>query len=444
MKTLSRGWKLSTIGNECKIVKGKKPFNSGERSKERNVPYINIKAFESGEAEQYAESGNYPKCTEDDVLIVWDGARSGLIGRGVSGYIGSTLAKISAGSLHNRLLFYFLQSKYSDINSRTKGIGIPHVNPQVLESIKLPIPSPSEQIRIVDEIEKQFTRLDACLAALKRVQGNLKRYRAAVLKVAGEGKLVPTESELAKKEQRKFETGTELLKRVLVERRKNWTGRGKYKEPVVPEPLANFVLPGGWAWGSVQQLSTLVQYGSSTKTNADSTGVPVLRMGNIQDGKFDLDSLKYLPKKHDEFPDLLLKNGDLLFNRTNSAELVGKTAIFKGVPSPCSFASYLIRVHFSEGCLPDYASYWINSVFGRSWITGCVSQQVGQANVNGTKLQSLAVPLPPLSEQKRIVAEVERRLSVVEELDNVVKLNLDRAKSLRQSILQKAFAGELC
>jgi restriction endonuclease S subunit len=93
---------------------------------------------------------------------------------------------------------------------------------------------------------------------------------------------------------------------------------------------------------------------------------------------------------------------------------------FKDTPQPCSFASYLIRVRFGNGCLPDFVSYFINSVFGRAWIADVVSQQVGQANVNGTKLQALAIPLPPFAEQTRIVAEVERRLSVVEELESVV------------------------
>jgi type I restriction enzyme S subunit len=88
-------------------------------------------------------------------------------------------------------------------------------------------------------------------------------------------------------------------------------------------------------------------------------------------------------------------------------------------------------------------SYFINSVFGRAWIATVVSQQVGQANVNGTKLQALIVPMPPFAEQTRIVAEVERRLSVVEELEAIVNANLQRASRLRQSILQRAFTGEM-
>ena len=93
--------------------------------------------------------------------------------------------------------------------------------------------------------------------------------------------------------------------------------------------------------------------------------------------------------------------------------------------------------------MPDFVGYFINSVFGRAWIADVVSQQVGQANVNGSKLQALPIPLPPLAEQTRIVAEVERRLSVVEELEAVVSANLQRATGRRQSVLQEAFKGEL-
>ena len=310
---------------------------------------------------------------------------------------------------------------------------------------QIPVAPLPMQRQIVAEIEKQFTRLESGVAALRRVQANLKRYRAAVLKAACEGKLVSTEAALAKKgnQKSKFEAGEALLARILTERRQNWQGHGKYKEPAAADTANLPSLPDGWTTATVEQLSMRVQYGSSAKTNEDATGVPVLRMGNIQEGKFDFEKLKYLPKAHNEFPELLLARGDLLFNRTNSAELVGKTAVFKDTPQPCSFASYLIRVRFGNGCLPDLVSYFINSVFGRAWIADVVSQQVGQANVNGTKLQALAIPLPPFAEQTRIVAEVERRLSVVEELESVVSANLQRAPRLRQSILHKAFSGEL-
>src|SRR4051812_12697899 len=96
-------------------------------------------------------------------------------------------------------------------------------------------------------------------------------------------------------------------------------------------------LPEGWTWATGDELATRVDYGSSAKTNENSEGVPVLRMGNILEGRLDLRDLKYLPANHDEFPRLFLEAGDILFNRTNSAELVGKAAVYAGRPLPCSF-----------------------------------------------------------------------------------------------------------
>ena len=322
---------------------------------------------------------------------------------------------------------------------------VKHVNQASVSSTTLaravPFVKPprGQQERIVAEIEKQFSRLDEAIANLNRVKANLKRYKAAVLKAAVEGKL----TEDWRKQHPSIEPASILLERILAQRRARWTGKAKYKESVVPDSADLPSLPKGWIWATVEQLSILVQYGSSAKTHEHAIGVPVLRMGNIEDGRLQLDSLKYLPKNHDEFPELFLRDGDILFNRTNSAELVGKTAVYKGKPTPCSFASYLIRVRLAQGYAPDLLAYFINSVIGRAWIAQVVSQQVGQANVNGTKLQALVVPLPPLDEQERIVAEVERRLSVIDELDTNVEANLTRADRLRQSILQQAFSGKL-
>jgi type I restriction enzyme S subunit len=237
-----------------------------------------------------------------------------------------------------------------------------------------------EQPRVVAEIEKQFTRLDAAVAALKRVQASLKRYRASVLKAACEGRLVPTEAELARAEGRDYEPADMLLARILKERRARWEAdqlakmhatanppkdhkwKAKYKEPEAPNIASLPEQPEGWACATVEQVSWLVQYGSSAKTGEGNSGVPVLRMGNITaDGGLDLNDLKYLPSDHSEFPELFLQVGDLLFNRTNSPELVGKSAVYHGAPLPCSFASYLIRVRTLDGCVPDYVAYSLNS-----------------------------------------------------------------------------------
>ena len=130
-----------------------------------------------------------------------------------------------------------------------------------LATIPLPVPPLPEQHRIVAEIEKQFTRVDTSVAALKRAQANLKRYRTSALKAACEGKLVPTEAELARAEGRDYEPASQLLERILTERRARWESqpkrRGKYKEPPTPDTSDLPNLAEGWAWAMLRQLGEL-------------------------------------------------------------------------------------------------------------------------------------------------------------------------------------------
>jgi type I restriction enzyme S subunit len=202
-------------------------------------------------------------------------------------------------------------------------------------------------------------------------------------------------------------------------------------------------LPGEWSWASVGELSSLVQYGTSSKTSEDPSGVPVLRMGNIVGGQLSLENLKYLPHDHPDLSALVLEPGDILFNRTNSAELVGKTAVYSGHPKVCSFASYLIRVRLKHCYEPALLSHYLNSVYGKAWITSVVSQQVGQANVNGSKLKALSVPVPPRDDQRHIVAEIEKQFTRLDAAVAALKRAQANLKRYRTAVLKAACEGRL-
>jgi type I restriction enzyme S subunit len=164
-------------------------------------------------------------------------------------------------------------------------------------------------------------------------------------------------------------------------------------------------------------------------------------MGNVQDGELDVSRLKYAdPTRSKCLP--LLSEGDILFNRTNSAELVGKTAVYRGQPNPCSFASYLIRLRV-VGCEPSFIAYWLNSAFGKKWVEGNKSQQVGQANLSGGKLKRMPVPVPPALEQTEIVRILQEQFEATDD----GSLSVDQAHrdgaTLRQTILKAAFEGRL-
>ncbi|MBK1883540.1 restriction endonuclease subunit S [Luteolibacter pohnpeiensis] len=192
----------------------------------------------------------------------------------------------------------------------------------------------------------------------------------------------------------------------------------------------------------IGDIAELVRYGSSAKTSENADGIPVLRMGNIVNGALDFTNLKYLPVDHHEFPQLFLEPADLLFNRTNSAELVGKTAVYRGKPESFSFASYLIQVRLREG-VPEWVAYYLNSPFGRAWIKTVVSQQVGQANVNGSKLKELEIPFPPVEEQRRIVARIEELFSRLDVGVAALRHAKAQLQRYRQSVLAAAVTGQL-
>ncbi|MEX1007588.1 MAG: restriction endonuclease subunit S [Acidimicrobiia bacterium] len=272
------------------------------------------------------------------------------------------------------------------LEKHVTGSTIKHLPQEDLRILSMPLPPTTEQTRIVAAIEEQFSRLDAAEEGLRHGLLNVYRFRASA--------------------------------RALATR--------------VDSPIVK-----------LSEVTAAQGYGSSAKATQDSSqGVPMLRMGNIVDGRFTFDDLKYLPDDHPDVAKYELQEGDLLFNRTNSPELVGKTAVFKG-RRRALFASYLIRIRLLPECEPDWASLVINGPLGRSYIAEVRTQQVGQANVNGTKLAALPVPLPPIEEQRRIVAEVERQLSIADAMQAAIDSALAKSARLRRSILDRAFRGTL-
>ena len=143
------------------------------------------------------------------------------------------------------------------------------------------------------------------------------------------------------------------------------------------------------------------------------------------------------------FPLCFFGTAIYFFNRTNSAELVGKTAVYRGNPSPCSCASYLIRARLKPAYVPEFLAYYINSTFGRAWIASVVSQQVGQANVNGTKLKALRLPVPHVDEQRRIVAEIEKQFTRLEAGVAALRRVQANLKRYRAAVLKAACEGRL-
>jgi type I restriction enzyme, S subunit len=200
-------------------------------------------------------------------------------------------------------------------------------------------------------------------------------------------------------------------------------------------------LPEGWRQVSLGDVCSSVEYGSAAKSKKEGK-IPVLRMGNIQNGKFDWTDLVYT-NDEDEIKKYSLRKGDVLFNRTNSPEWVGKTGIYQG-ERPAIFAGYLIRINRIESLVDaSYLTYYLNSHRARQYGDSVKSFGVNQSNINGTKLKTYPLPLAPLEEQRVIVEEIESRFSICDKMEESIEENLEKAIALRKSILRKAFAGAL-
>jgi len=205
--------------------------------------------------------------------------------------------------------------------------------------------------------------------------------------------------------------------------------------------LQSVLLSKKWKWKTLGDLCDGVEYGSSAKSKKEGE-VPVLRMGNIQDGKLDWENLVYSDDK-DEIKKYLLKHNDVLFNRTNSPELVGKTAIYKS-EMPAMFAGYLIRIHRKEDLLDaDYLTYFLNSQIAFDYGETVVISSVNQANINGTKLKGYPIPAPSLVEQKQIVAKLDALATETQHLEAIYQQKLASLEVLKRSLLHQAFTGKL-
>ena len=308
---------------------------------------------------------------------------------------------------------------------------------QFLRQLSVPLPSEDEQDEIVAELEKQFSRLDEAVANLQRVKANLKRYKASVLKAAVEGRLVETEATLARREGRTYETGEQLLQRILEERRAKWTGKGKYKEPTAPDTVGFNALPGGWIWASGDQLTSVITDGEHITPRRTSEGVLLLSARNVLNGRLALDDVDYVPE--DEYERIAkriaIQAGDVLLSCSGT---VGRSCV---VPAGLRFT--LVRsvaVLRPVIMLADFMTYNLQSPLGQSQIDDRKTQ-TAQANLFQGKIRQLVFALPPLAEQARIVAEVDRHLSIIREVEVEVEANLQRAQALRQATLAKAFAN---
>lgn len=263
----------------------------------------------------------------------------------------------------------------------------------------------------------------------------IRQLRETILNLAVRGKLVEQDSE---EEQAQTQLQSIQTKKKELARQAG-VGPQKPVGPISGEVIP-FDIPFSWEWSRLGEIAMFTQYGTSSKASPSDAGVPVLTMGNIKDGAVVCKSEKRLPKTSKEFPSLFLKKYDLLYNRTNSAQLVGKTGIYLGSDDCMTFASYLIRIRLSESdTSPKFVNLVMNSpIFRETQIVPNIKKQTGQANVSGSVLRNMLLPLPPLSEQQRIVAKVDELMILCDAIEASLRASDIARQRLLNSFIKQA------
>jgi len=357
------------------------------------------------------------------------------------------------------LLYRLLNSDFVEFaSSNVSGVQHPRVDFRTAASFPVLIPPLPEQHRIVAKIEELFSELDAGVAALETAKKQLARYRQSVLKAAVEGKLTAA---WRKQHAKDIEPASELLKRILKERREKWEAeqlaqyeakgrkppknwQAKYKEPEPPDTSDLPELPEGWVWTRISQLGD-VQLGRqrSPKHHSGTHMRPYLRVANVFEDRIDTADVKEMNFTPSEFKTYKLAYGDILLNEGQSLELVGRPAMYRNEVEGACFQNTLVRFRTYDGLDPRLALLVFRAYFHTGRFQKIASWTTSIAHLGAGRFAELEFPLPPLAEQDVIVAEVERLLSVADEVEQTILAELRRADRLRQRILKKAFEGKL-
>ena len=371
--------------------------------------------FEDSELSKYQlNKGDLLICEGGDVgrSAVWD--------RDEEMYYQNALHRVRFyGNIEPRF-FQLLMESYKGakiLDNYSKGMTIKHLVQNSLNSIYFPLPPLAEQRRIVEKI-KQLTPYLKKYGSVETTLSNLNLafpddLKKSILQYAVQGKLVPQdpadepasvllEHIRAEKEQliKAGKIKRDKHESVIFRRDNSYYEKVDGIERCIDDELP-FEIPDSWEWTTIGTTCINIQYGSSRKSESTGT-MAVLRMGNIQNGRIDTQKLVYTSDK-EEIAHYPLEYNDLLFNRTNSKELVGKTAIYKSEVSAI-YAGYLIRI--TPLIDSDYLNYVMQTQFYWVYCQNVRSDAIGQSNINAEKLKNFIYPLPPLHEQKRIAKKL--------------------------------------
>lgn len=398
-------WTRTELENVCHIINGY-PFKSALFNRDKGCPVVRIRDI-SKNATETRYDGEVPKealIDDGDMLIGMDGNFRCYEWNGGKAGLNQRVCKIVADErlINRKFLLFGINGYLKAIEDATSSVTVGHLSSRDILLIPFPLPPLPEQKRIVAKVEKLLEKVDASRAQLDKVAAILKRFRQSVLAAACSGRLTA-----------------------------DWrSGKGK---------------AGEWEHSSVGEVVESLKYGTATKCEYAKRGVPVLRIPNVVSGRIDHSDLKYAKLPAKELQQLRLVAGDILLIRSNgSVSLVGRTAVVSRAEEDYAYAGYLIRLRPDRKKVqPAFLNLVLSSYDIRLQIEVESRSTSGVNNINSEEVRELSFQLPALPEQREIVRRVEDLFALADRLEARVGKARGQVDKLTQSILAKAFQGEL-
>ncbi len=349
-----------------------------------------------------------------------------------------------------KFLAYQLIAQSTEIltNCTKTGTTVSSVETNLLQSLPVWIPEESKQEAIVADLDKQLSRLDETTSTLQAIQAKLTQARASILKAAVEGRLVETEAELAKQPGVSFEAAEALLARCLEAKKKSFEDKAaekkikkRWKAPPAPASPLTFPLPEGWCLVSMEQIADVSGGLAKDSKISDGQTLPYLRVANVQRGRLDLTEVKTIICPGERVEGLLLQKGDILLNEGGDRDKLGRGWVWNNQIERCIHQNHVFKARLAcQDIKPEFISHYANTE-GDRYFQQEGKQTTNLASISLSNVRSLPIALPPATEQVRILAEVERRFSVLDQVEATVNASLRRCGQLRQAVLKRAFGG---